>query len=305
MARAHFSRLSRVDYELPSGPWEWADVAEDLIRSQQGLVVLNTRKDALRVLAEVSSRGDSDAVLHLSTLLCGAHRREVLESVRDRLKQKEPCYLISTQVVEAGVDLDFPVVYRAMGPLDRIVQAAGRCNREGNLTHKGRVVVFTPVEGKVLPGEYRTAVDETVRVVQRPGLDFDDPAIFEGYFRSLYQGVKTDKHDIQSYQSAMDYPEVAQRFKLIADDTTAVVIQYDDVVRDRITKIQRRGLMPADYRVLQPYLVNLRDREFRQAQDLREEIASGVWVWQGSYDSVYGIGIGDRAIAYDPTDLIQ
>ena len=305
MARAHFSRLSRVDYELPSEPWTWADVADDLTRSQQGLVVLNTRKDALSVLTEVTSREDSDAVLHLSTLLCGAHRREVLESVRDKLKEKEPCYLISTQVVEAGVDLDFPVVYRAMGPLDRIVQAAGRCNREGNLTRKGRVVVFTPVEGRVPSGEYRTAVDETVRVVQRAGLDFNNPAIFERYFRSLYQGIKTDKHDIQSYRRAMNYPEVAQRFKLIADDTTAVVIQYDDAVSDRIAKIQRRGLMPADHRALQPYLVNLRDHEFCQAQELCEEIAAGVWVWQGSYDPVYGIGIGDRAIAYDPTDLIQ
>lgn len=305
IAKAHFSNLSRVDYEIPANPWAWADVAENLQKSQQGLVVLNTRRDALSVLAEMKSWQDSGCVLHLSTLLCGAHRREVLLSVRQKLKAQEPCYLVSTQVVEAGVDLDFPVVYRAIGPLDRIVQAAGRCNREGKLAEKGKVVIFTPVEGQVPPGEYRTAVDETVRVLQRADLDFNNPTIFEDYFRSLYQGLDLDKHKIQTYRQAMDYPEVAQRFKLIADDTTAVVIQYDDAVRDRIHKIQKRGLMASDHRALQPYLVNLRDREFRQAQDLCEEIASGVWVWQGSYDPVYGIGMGDRAIAYDPTDLIQ
>jgi CRISPR-associated endonuclease/helicase Cas3 len=305
LAKAHFSSLSRVNYEIPAEPWAWADVAEDLQKSEQGLVVLNTRRDALNVLAEMQSREDNGFVLHLSTLLCGAHRREVLSSVRQKLKSKEPCYLISTQVVEAGVDLDFPVVYRAVGPLDRIVQAAGRCNREGKLPEKGRVVVFTPVDGKVPPGEYRTAVDETVRVLRRTDLNFDDPAIFEDYFHSLYQGLETDKHNIQTYRQAMNYPEVAQRFKLIADDTTAVVIQYDDVVRDRIHQIRRRGLNSSDHRALQPYLVNLRDREFRQSQDSCEEIAPGIWVWRGSYDPIYGIGFGDRAIDYDPTDLIH
>lgn len=304
-AKQHFQALSRVNYEIPKQPWNWSDVANDANKSEQALIILNTRKDALNVLEELlETQADGD-VMHLSTLLCGTHRREVLAQVKQKLKHKQPCYLVSTQVVEAGVDLDFPLVYRAVGPLDRIVQAAGRCNREGNLDGKGRVVIFTPIEGKAPPGEYKTAFDETSRLLKRETLNFDDPGIFEAYFRSLYQGIETDKHGIQPLRAKpMDYPEVAKRFKLIPDDTTAVVIRYDDEVNRLIKQIKRRGLKPGDHRRLQPYLVNLRDREFRATEDLREEIAPGVWVWHGNYDPIRGIAIGDNPIVRDPADLI-
>jgi CRISPR-associated endonuclease/helicase Cas3 len=307
-AKQHFSTLSRVTYETPAQDWSWEQLVQDVQDHgyTQALVILNTRKDALSVLDAVQAFiGEPSEVFHLSTLLCGLHRRQVLEAVKLRLEQGQPCILVSTQVVEAGVDLDFPAVYRAIAPLDRIVQAAGRCNREGKLLEKGRVVIFNPEAGKIPPGEYRTAVDETAKRLRRASLDLSDPSIFEGYFQAIYQGIPSDKHKIQPDRAALNYPRVAEKFKLIPDDTTSVVIQYDDRVRALLRRIEQRGLFSSDHRELQPYLVSLRNYEFQQAASYREEIAPGLWVWRGSYDSVYGIGIGDRAIDYDPADLVH
>jgi CRISPR-associated endonuclease/helicase Cas3 len=166
------------------------------------------------------------------------------------------------------------------------------------------VIIFTPQDGKIPPGEYRKAVDETARLLKRENLNWDDPGIFEEYFRRLYQGLETDAQEIQKYRAELDYPEVATRFKLIPDDTTPVVIEYDDRARALINKIRRRGLKSGDLQALQPYLISLRNREFGQTEELRELIAPGIWLWQGNYDPLKGIAIGDQAIIRDPVDLI-
>ena len=304
-AREHFVSLSRVTYSIPEEPWSWEKLAQDIQQQDQALVILNTRKDALAVLDQL---GSAEHIFHLSTLLCGKHRQEVLEKVKNRLNRKnpQPCILVSTQVVEAGVDLDFPTVYRAIAPLDRIVQAAGRCNREGRREHKGRVVIFDPLEGSTPRGIYDTAISITKDLLKSPSLDLDSPEIFEEYFRKLYTNVNTDKGDIQELRKKLNYPEVSKKFKFIEDDTTPVVIQYDDRVRSLLRLIERRGLLSGDWRSLQPYLVNLRNYEFQQTEALRREIAPGLWVWQdGNYDhSVRGIMIGGKAIIFDPADLI-
>jgi CRISPR-associated endonuclease/helicase Cas3 len=304
-AQEHFRQLSRVNYEIPDEPWSWEQVAEDLQNHEhsQALMILNTRKDALELFAALSLDEDDERLFHLSTLLCGAHRRQVLAEVRSRLKKNLPCLLVSTQVVEAGVDLDFPAVYRALGPLDRIVQAAGRCNREGNGATKGRVIVFQPQAGRTPPGDYATAVAETANLL-RQYPNFDDPTIFRPYFKNLYQGIDTDKEKVQEARQRLDYPETAKRFKLIPDDTQPVVIEYDEQAKKLIREIQQIGLRSRHHRALQPYLVNLREREFKQAVEVRREIAPGIWVWEGGYDEVRGISLGGAAIIRDPLDLI-
>ena len=165
-----FASLSRVTYHIPNESWTWARLAEDVSQQSQSLVILNTRKDALAVLEELKS---SEHIFHLSTLLCGKHRREVLEEVKNRLKDNQRCILVSTQVVEAGVDLDFPSVYRAIAPLDRIVQAAGRCNREGKRSQKGNVVIFDPSEGSIPTGNYETEICKTKDLLKSPDFDLE------------------------------------------------------------------------------------------------------------------------------------
>jgi CRISPR-associated endonuclease/helicase Cas3 len=308
LAIQHFQNLQRVNYELHLQGWLWSELIDDLIAHQhhQTLIVLNTRKDTLAILDALSSDiddFDKSDIFHLSTLLCGKHRREVLATVKARLKNNLPCILVSTQVVEAGVDLDFPAVYRAVGPLDRIVQAAGRCNREGKLG-LGRVVIFNPSEGKVPQGEYQTAVDETIRLLNRENLNLHDPSIFEEYFQCLYQSG-ADIHQIQDLRKRLDFPEVAKKFRLISDDTTSVIIEYDDKVRKRLRELNYRDINAGDYRFLQPYMVSLRNYEFEQGKDISPQIAPGLYVWGGTYHPVKGIGIGARSIDYDPADLMM
>ena len=131
----YFARLRRVEYQLPRGgeTWTWEEVADRVRAEQHILVIVNTRRDAIELIDTLTpddsfEEEDDPTLFHLSTRLCSAHRKAVLEEVRLRLKTGEPCRLIATQVIEAGVDVDFPLVMRALGPLDSIVQAAGRAN---------------------------------------------------------------------------------------------------------------------------------------------------------------------------------
>lgn len=310
-AARHFTSLRRVEYEAPQEEWSWEEVAECLLEAspeRRAMVVLNTRKDALALLARL----EGEPTLHLSTRLCGAHRRAVLEEVRRRLKAEEPCLLVATQVVEAGVDLDFPVVFRALGPLDRIAQAAGRCNREGTLPGKGRVVVFRPAEGTMPPGEYRSGTDEARMMLEGTDFDLHDPDAFREYFRRLYGDVSLDAKDIQELRKQFDYPEVANRFRLIDGVNVPVIVRYDgpneeqNKTRERtIERIRHTGLWSGDHRRLQPYVVVLFEQEFERNRDWIEEInkGEGVYIWNGDYDDqLRGIELDESSL--DPSRLI-
>jgi CRISPR-associated endonuclease/helicase Cas3 len=300
----HFRALQRVTYDVQSEPWSWERVAEEMRAARQCLAVVNTRKDALALLTALADR---DA-LHLSTLLCGAHRRAVLDTVRHRLAAGEPCHLVSTQVVEAGVDLDFPVVMRAIGPFDRIIQAAGRCNREGNLA-SGRVVVFFPEEGRTPPGAYRTASDEARLLLARGSVDFDDPTVCERYFARLYQGVNTDGRGIQKDRRERHYPDVARKFRMIDEETVPVLVPYDEE-REEFDALcawaQRGPVSRAFWRRAQPLVVSLYQKDFEEATRagaIEEIVPEQLYVWRGEYDPVTGLGDVARA-ARDPADLI-
>jgi CRISPR-associated endonuclease/helicase Cas3 len=292
---------SRVRYELPSSgiTWTWGQVAAEMRQAEQALAVVNTKNNGLALLEALQD----PKALHLSTLLCGAHRRDVLKEVDRRLEQGIPCRLVSTQVVEAGVDLDFPLVMRAMGPLDRIVQAAGRCNREGKQVI-GRVVVFEPAEGQLPPGSYASATATTRNLLARANFEFHQPENYREYFRALYQVVEKDVKEIQSLRERLDFPGVAQRFRMIDDDSASVVVRYrgmddsDDTVDRLISYVQHQeGKVPRWLlRQLQPYLVNVRSRlvDSFQRDGLLQELVPGLWEWLGKYDLVRGITSDNR-----------
>ncbi|MCI0667514.1 MAG: CRISPR-associated helicase Cas3', partial [Methylococcaceae bacterium] len=180
-AGQYYTELKRVGIELPQRfdePSSWQEIREQLVEHESVLCVVNTRKDA-RALFEMMPKGS----FHLSAMMCAEHRSQVIKVIRTRLKQGQPTRVISTQLIEAGVDLDFPVVYRALSGLDSIVQAAGRCNREGR-PGRGRVVVFVP-PSKTPSGMLTVSTQTAISVLSGFEGDLQAPETFKTYFTSL------------------------------------------------------------------------------------------------------------------------
>ena len=304
----HFARMKRVRYEWKiEKETTWEQAAEIMKETRQALTIVNTKKDALALLEAL---GDEPA-LHLSTLLCGRHRAEVINEIRHLLEAGEKCYVVSTQVVEAGVDLDFTTVLRAAGPLDGIIQAAGRCNRNG-LAREGRVVIFKPEKETLPPGIYRRATDTTKSLLKtNPELDPDDPRTTERYYRLLYQDTETDAKKIQEKRESWDYPQVAENFRMIDDDTiTAIVPNYgtSDQRQETAEIIQEiRNGEPKNARRLarrvQPWSVTIYRNKAMEMEKtgLIAPVMPGLYEWRGEYDRITGIG---GAKAADPDLLV-
>lgn len=295
--QSHFRRLRRVEYRAHQIPLSWDILAERIRANNQVMVVLNTRKDALALF---NALGEDDNTFHLSTLLCGAHRKVILSEIRRRLEEGEEVRLISTQVVEAGVDLDFPVVWRALGPLDRVVQVAGRCNREGKL-EAGQVNIFEPADGRSPRGPYKVAIEKARLLLARYGPDaLHEPGIFREYFRELFSTVNTDAKGIQALRKDLKYPEVAARYRLIENETTPVVVPYGP----GWCRLEEWKLRP-DWRSwhrLQPYVVGLYTHEVRSLEQSGwlDKVSDGVYRWLGRYDNRKGISEAQ----HDPSDLV-
>ena len=299
--KAHFGELKRVRYERRVGPVSWKKLAEELVDQPQVMIIVNTRRDGLALLdAVLSSTEERDGLAHLSAMLCGAHRRKVLADVTQRLKDGDRVCAVCTQVVEAGVDIDFPAVYRAIGPLDRIVQAAGRCNRSGR-TELGRVVIFDPAEGGVPRESYRVGYDQARVLLDREPMErLHDPALYHEYFQRVFSYVDLDKKKIQERREELDYPEVAERYRFM-QETVPVLVSYDGLEEAMVEKWR---LFPSreSWRALQPFLVNLFQHQANDfvASGWLGELGPGLYRWFGKYDSLRGLA----GAVLDPTDLV-
>jgi CRISPR-associated endonuclease/helicase Cas3 len=241
-----------------------ADIADIMNGEAQVLCIVNTRAQARNIMSLIP--GSSVSAFHLSALMCPKHRRDVLQKVKQRLADGLPCKLVSTQLVEAGVDIDFPLVIRAIAGIDSIVQAAGRCNREGKQEEGGRLLVFYPEEG--LPrGFFRQNAQITQLVMHGREEDYLSSEVVHEYFRELYwlkdSGGGLDKEKIlealnrNAIELDLPFKKVAGLYKLIPNDQTPVVVPYDEEAM-RLCKELRFNTKPgALLRKLQQYTVSL------------------------------------------------
>jgi CRISPR-associated helicase Cas3/CRISPR-associated endonuclease Cas3-HD len=233
-------RLDRVDirFELEQTV-SWAAVAHRVAKEPQVLVVVNLKKHAQALAELLAKEAGDEGLFLLSTSLCPAHRRENLAAIEARLRNGEVCRLVATQCIEAGVDLDFPVGFRALGPLDSIVQVAGRVNRHG-LRASGHLVVFLPEDETYPGGLYRNAAKLTgsrLRQSGRTGLDLSDDDFFREYFEHLYaltsevdlwKSRKPDEKNLNQALIGRDFCRVAKSYRLIEQDAVEVLVPYDE-----------------------------------------------------------------------------
>ncbi len=299
-----YAALKRVTIEKRGSTGD-ETIAARLAEQAQMLCIVNSRKHARALFDRIR---DLPGAAHLTTLMCPRHRRAVLAELRARLAAGEPVRLVATSLIEAGVDIDFPEVWRAAAGIDSIAQAAGRCNREFRLA-AGRVVVFEPDEtdGKATPPRELLAFWQAARPVLRK---HDDPLTLEAvrdYFAELYWQKGEEALDgalVDAYRGvlpairtrapdlAFPFESIAKAFRLIDDIMEPVVVPWrasaNDDEADRILgriAVMERPLA-RDLRRLQQYTVTI-------PKDVRDE-----WLARGVLRPVH-LALGDTLLRFE------
>jgi CRISPR-associated endonuclease/helicase Cas3 len=302
-----FDRLRRVELRQ-AGDMSDAALSGELAAADQVLCIVNTKAHAAG-LFELLRERHRDGSYHLSTRLCAAHRSVLLDEIRERLRDRRPCRVVSTQLIEAGVDIDFPLVYRAVTGLDSLAQAAGRCNREGRLD-RGTVVVFRPEHG--VPALFRRAVQHAEEVAACQADLLGLPAV-EQYFRLQYwlQKDNWDRHSVmdcfqpgktQEQPWHFQFASAAERYHLIPDSQTPVVVPFGDRGRAlRDEALSSMELTGGFLRQLQRFKVGVYTPELArlQACGAVNVTATGLYVLlnDAAYDDQLGLKVGEVGYA--------
>ena len=226
MAEAHWESFRRVSFQQ-AGTLSWMDLAARLQQQEQVLCVVNTRRAAREVFHQLSGSGN----FHLSTLMYPAHRKRILDEIRRRLRDGLPCRVVSTSLIEAGVDVDFPAVYRELSGLDSILQAAWRCNREGKRPPEDSIVTIFQGEDPP-PRLFETSIGAG-KIVLDHCQDVSSRAAIHTYFSTLLdlKGAEAqDAHHILPLMESEFFPfrTVAERFHLIESPTTTVYLPLEE-----------------------------------------------------------------------------
>ena len=323
-----YERLERVRLNWPAdllSEEDIASVAARLAAEPCVLAIVNTRRDAAELVHALDAAAtDGERTLHLSAAMCGQHRADVIAQIRQRLDARRagnarPLRVVATQLVEAGVDIDFPVVFRALAGLDAIAQAAGRCNREGLLGRRGgRVVIFVrPIPGQLAALKRAAQATRAVLGDERP--ESLRPTLFEAYFRHWYAQFKLDEKEVvPMLKSSADFDlrlrSAAEAYRLIDDkEQVSVLVPYvpadgpDRPAEQALAALKAGTAERWHLRVLQRYVVQARERDVLAglARGDFAEPLPGWFVLQDvlRYDGRFGL-LSDGAVL-DAQTLVQ
>ena len=269
-----YAALRRVDYHL-LGRMEWPALADRIAHEQGALCVVNTRQDARDLYAELAKR-KGDATFHLSTWMCPAHRRDTITQIRERLKAKVPTYVVSTSLIEAGVDLDFPAVFRALAGLDSLAQAAGRCNREGKLKKPdgspahGQVYFFEEPKPCVM-GTLRKAIFAAGLLPEGLTEAPHRPAAFTAFFKEYFNGLNDRGETILDHLQNprnLRFREVSEHFRMIPGEGEETVFVPYGEAKKVLEEALEHGLTKARLRALRGARLQVRRRDLAQLRAL-------------------------------------
>ncbi|MDD3013283.1 MAG: CRISPR-associated helicase Cas3' [Candidatus Gastranaerophilales bacterium] len=290
-----YEKLKRVRVNK-AGKLSDDELSKQILENDKVLCIVNTRKHAKNLYEKLKTR---DGLYHLSTMMCPKHRREVLKEIREVLKKDNSiCRVISTQLIEAGVDVDFPVVYRSCAGIDSIAQSAGRCNREGKLK-LGEVKVFETTEDY---GKVRGWLQKTASVGEEVIRNFEDILslkAIEFYFNKLYSLEDKkgfDKQDIINKLNDKDlefsFKSAAKEFKFISNNQHSIIVPFDARAKTLIKELNTnfsKGLLKG----LRQYTVNIYDKEYEalEARGVLKVIEDSfvILVDENIYDSSEGL----------------
>ncbi len=257
-----FRFFRRAIYQ-PMGTVSEEELAEKLECEYQALCIVNTKKRAQALYQKLKK----DGVYHLSTTMYPKHRRQVLEKIRQRLKAGKPCVVISTSLVEAGVDLDFGAVYRQLAGVDSMIQAAGRCNREGKRTlEESRVYVFQFEEKERVLGQ-RQQIEVSSHLLAE-GKEISSLETVEEYFRMLYhfRGENLDKKKImEEFQpNKYNFAKVGKDFRLIEEKTKTIFIPREAEAAELLMKMKHQGYTKSNMRRAGQFCVQVYDNDLEK-----------------------------------------
>lgn len=259
------ARRVRVTWDVAK-PTPYDELARRLGEHRAVLAIVHRRVDARNLAEAVERAVGATGLFHLSALMCPAHRLEIIHRIKVELDAGGPCRVVSTQLVEAGVDLDFPIVYRALAGLDSLAQAAGRCDREGRLTEANRLAGRPGPGGELVvfeaPTDPPTGVlgkaAATLRrmLANRAGaVDIFDPRVCEEFFKHLYRDDSLDLHRVQLHRENLDFLTTAHCFRMIDSDARPVAVPWGEGP-ERIERFRQRPSRDTQ-RGLQPFLVQV------------------------------------------------
>ena len=241
-------QLRRVVVRRESGVLTPESLANRLAETKSVLCVVNTRRQARETFEALLKKAPADECFHLSAWMHPNHRTETLNAIRRKLRSGEPCRTVATSLVEAGVDLDFPAVWRAAAGLDSVAQAAGRCNREGKRDN-GEAVVFKMADD-FASGEMqrqRLAAKFVANRAEQAGESLLSPDFIRMYFGRVFRDSDLDGEKMMDESvgcftdDAFQFRDIESRFRMIVDDSVPVVVPQADAARAIVAALVEGG----------------------------------------------------------------